>query len=145
MPAISSNDTPVGCSTYTFARLLAMVINPLCGFIRFMTNIQSPKKITAGRIPASSVDPRGVAMSPVNRMCAASSSGTSPGSSTRVVTKSCTPVPARLIGSIRSFASTPSRPVSVSIPAIVSVDSTRSLTVPALIKALNSLYDTRSG
>ncbi len=43
MPAMSSKVTPVSFSTYTFARLLPIEISPLCGFIRFMTTIQSQK------------------------------------------------------------------------------------------------------
>src|SRR4029077_5640954 len=88
IPAMSSKLTPVWCSTYTFARLLPMDIIPLWGFIRFMTTIQSPTKITAGRIHDSSVAIHVFVTCPVNPTWAASSSGTSPGSSTRVVTKS---------------------------------------------------------
>jgi len=50
-----------------------------------------------------------------------------------------------LISSIFSFGSTPSRPVSASVPVIVSLYSIRSLTLFAFTKLLNSLYDTVSG
>jgi hypothetical protein len=120
IPAMSSKLTPVWCSTYTFARLLPMDIIPLWGFIRFMTTIQSPTKITAGRIHDSSVAIHVFVTCPVNPTWAASSSGTSPGSSTRVVTKPGTLFPDRVISSIFSFERTPSRPVGENVPSIVS-------------------------
>src|SRR5580704_13976939 len=122
-----------------------MDISPLWGFIRFMTIIQSPKKITAGRIHDSNVASHVFVTCPVKRTWAASSSGTSPGSSTRVVTKLGALLPDRLISSIFSFARMPSRPLGASVPSIVSLYSASSLTLPALRRALNSLYDMFSG
>ena len=145
MPAMSSNVTPVLFSTYTFARLLPMDMSPLWGFIRFMTNIQSPTKTTAGRIHDSSVASHVLAACPVNRTWAASSSPTSPGSSTRVVTKSGALFPDFLISSIFSFERMPSSPAGDSVPWIVSGYSASSLTFPARSRALNSLYDMLSG
>jgi hypothetical protein len=110
-----------------------------------MTSIQSPTKITEGRIHDSNVDSHVFATCPVNRMCAASSSGTSPGSSTRVVTKPGAPFPDFLISSTFAFARMPSSPVGDSVPSIVSLNSPSSLTFPALRSALNSLYERVSG
>lgn len=44
----AAKDTPVLCSTYTFARLLPIVMRPPCGLIYRTRKIQIPKKIAVG-------------------------------------------------------------------------------------------------
>ena len=80
-------------STYTLARLLPMLISPLCGFIRRTRNAHSPKKIRAGTTQDSRSENHVFSTRPEKRTFAASSSGTSPGSSTRAVMNRCIPWP----------------------------------------------------
>jgi hypothetical protein len=101
--------------------------------------LHSPTKTSAGTTHDASVPSQLLSPVPVKRTFAASSSRTSSGSSTRVVTKRCVPCPARRSSSSLSFGRKASSPLAASVPRIACFESVRSLTLPAFTSLMKSL------
>src|SRR5437870_5821069 len=123
-----------------------MDIRPPCAPpILRIRKLQRPKKMTPGTTHDASSVSQVFSAVPVNRTFAASSSWTSWGSSTRVVTKRWSPLPASRSSATFSFGKNVSSPFAASVPSMACLDSVRSLTLPALRSLMKSLYASVSG